>query len=648
MTMRYLTKSRFKLAMECPTKLFYTGKSKTYKNIKGENEFLESLAEGGFQVGKMATMLFPNGVEVEARKNQQAIDETKKLLNKEEDLVLFEPAFAYEGLLVRVDIFIKQGSSIELIEVKAKSYDSEDPNFFGKRTLIKSGILPYIEDIAFQKYVVSKAFPNVDVKAFIMMPDKAVTAKTDGLNQCFRINNINGLKTVNATSFADEQVQANSNLLKKVPVDKYIDIIMENPLDYPGSEQSSNDYLPQLSSIWAKAYQDDVKIDTEIHNGCKNCEFKSAANEQYGSGYHECMMKFTGLSRDEIDSGTVLDIWRYRKKEELIEAGIFKIDDAKNYIDVKPSEEGLSYTERQMLQVAGIPADEDRGGFYFDADYFRGLKDKWTYPFHFIDFETCTVALPFFKGMKPYESIAFQFSHHVMHENGEVEHRNQSLIAEPGQFPNFKFVRELKKSLDTDSGTIFRWAAHENTILNQIKQQLLTYEQTPEDCNSLIKFIETITNDASRSMVDLNEIAVKCYFHSETQGRTSIKKVLPAVLQTSGLLKEKYSKPIGDNSSSLNFPDTFVWFQERGSKAVDPYELLKRHTIDLFNETNPSISHENYIIAEGGAAAMAYARLQFEDLGYQERSNIKDALLRYCELDTLAMVMVLRAWMKWC
>jgi hypothetical protein len=648
LTKRYLTKSRFKLAMECPTKLFYNGKSETYKNIKGENEFLESLAEGGFQVGKMATMLFPNGVEVEARKNQQAIDETKKLLNTEEDLVLFEPAFAHEGLLVRVDIFIRQGSSIELIEVKAKSYDSEDPNFFGNQTPIKSGILPYIEDIAFQKYVISKAFPNASVKAFFMMPDKAVMAKTDGLNQCFRVSNTNGLKTVNETSFAYEQVQANSNLLKKVPVDKYIDIIMEKPLDYPGSKQSSDDYLPQRSSVWAKAYKDDIKIDTEIHNGCKNCEFKSGANEPYRSGYHECMMQYTKLSQGEIDKGTVLDIWRYRKKEELIEAGIFKISDAKNYIDVKPSDEGLSYTERQMLQVAGIPADEDKGGFYFDADHFRGLMDKWTYPFHFIDFETCTVALPFFKGMRPYESIAFQFSHHVMHENGEVEHRNQSLIAEPGQFPNFKFVRELKKSLDTNSGTIFRWAAHENTILNQIKQQLLTYEQTPEDCDSLIKFIETITNDASRSMVDLNEIAVKCYFHPETQGRTSIKKVLPAVLQTSGLLKEKYSKPIGDNSSSLNFPDTFVWFQERGSKAVDPYELLKRHTIDLFNETDSNISHENSLIAEGGAAAMAYARLQFEDLSTQERKNIKEALLRYCELDTLAMVMILRAWMNWC
>ena len=76
--------------------------------------------------------------------------------------------------------------------------------------------------------------------------------------------------------------------------------------------------------------------------------------------------------------------------------------------------------------------------------------------------------------------------------------------------------------------------------------------------------------------------------------------------------------------------------------------MLKRHAIDLLNETNSKISHENLLIAEGGAAAMAYARLQFEDLNTKERSNIKGALLRYCELDTLAMVMILRAWMEWC
>jgi len=41
---------------------------------------------------------------------------------------------------------------------------------------------------------------------------------------------------------------------------------------------------------------------------------------------------------------------------------------------------------------------------------------------------------------------------------------------------------------------------------------------------------------------------------------------------------------------------------------------------------------------------MAYARLQFEDLDNETRLRIKDSLLRYCELDTLAMVMVVQAW----
>lgn len=633
--------------MGCPTKLFYTDKPNIYANVKGENEFLESLAEGGFQVGKMATLLYPNGIEIQGRENQSALDETKRLLASEEPVVLFEPAFAFEGLLVRIDIFVKNESSIELIEVKAKAYDSESPGFFGTRTPIKSNILPYIEDIAFQKHVVSSVFPEANVKAFFMMPDKAIGAKTDGLNQCFQISTINGQKTVKTTEHTARQVEANSSVLNKIPVDEYIDIVMANPLSYPGSKLGSEDYLPKRSAIWAAAYNDGIKVETSLHKGCKNCEFRAQNDEPFKSGYHECLEQLTNLSRDEIDKGTVLDIWQYRKKDELIAAGVYKLADAADFIDVKPSNKGLSHTERQMLQVAGIPPDKDKGGFYFDARYFNNLQRKWTYPFHFIDFETCTVALPFFKGMRPYEPIAFQFSHHIMHEDGRVEHKSQTLISEPGKFPNFDFIRELEKSLTTDDGTIFRWAAHENTILNQIKAQLLSYTQAPKDKNRLIKFIDTITNDATRSMIDLNEIAIQCYFHPETQARTSIKKVLPAVLKTSKVLKKEYSKPIGNNSSSLNFPETFVWFQESDGEASDPYELLKQHAVDLFGAKATTLPEENLLIAEGGAAAMAYARLQFEKLNHEERLNIENALLRYCELDTLAMVMILKAWMDW-
>jgi len=50
MKRRYLTKSRFKLASECPTKLFYDGKPE-YANQKLQDDFLEALAEAVFKLG---------------------------------------------------------------------------------------------------------------------------------------------------------------------------------------------------------------------------------------------------------------------------------------------------------------------------------------------------------------------------------------------------------------------------------------------------------------------------------------------------------------------------------------------------------------------------------------------------------------------
>ena len=59
---KYLTKSRFKLATECPTKLFYTGKDKEYANQKCDDDFLLALAEGGIQVGELAKCYFRGSV----------------------------------------------------------------------------------------------------------------------------------------------------------------------------------------------------------------------------------------------------------------------------------------------------------------------------------------------------------------------------------------------------------------------------------------------------------------------------------------------------------------------------------------------------------------------------------------------------------
>ena len=56
---RTLSKSRFKLSFECPTKLYYHGKKDEYANQIVENEFMMALAEGGFQIAELAKYFHP-------------------------------------------------------------------------------------------------------------------------------------------------------------------------------------------------------------------------------------------------------------------------------------------------------------------------------------------------------------------------------------------------------------------------------------------------------------------------------------------------------------------------------------------------------------------------------------------------------------
>ena len=41
---------------------------------------------------------------------------------------------------------------------------------------------------------------------------------------------------------------------------------------------------------------------------------------------------------------------------------------------------------------------------------------------------------------------------------------------------------------------------------------------------------------------------------------------------------------------------------------------------------------------------MAYARMQFDDVTQEEQDAVFNALLSFCELYTLAMVMIAEAW----
>ena len=142
-------------------------------------------------------------------------------------------------------------------------------------------------------------------------------------------------------------------------------------------------------------------------------------------------------------------------------------------------------------------------------------------------------------------------------------------------------------------------------------------------------------------MVDLCDIVIKYYYNPHTFGSNSIKQVLPAILNSSLHIQEKYSKPIGAIAvSSKNLLSNHVWLKKKNDVVISPYKMLPPVFDKVSQEEieDKLSSIEN--INDGGAALTAYGKIQYTDMSDNDRHDISEALKRYCELDTLAMVMI--------
>lgn len=640
--MKVLSKSRFKLGLECPNKLYYTGK-KEYANQKQEDSFLQALAEGGFQVEELARMHYPGGELMEGRDGDyEYLNSWTQELLLQENVTIYEAAFLKENLFIRTDILVKRGNKVKLIEVKAKSFKSNDPNIFiGKRGALVSSWKPYLFDLAFQAHVLKLCYPALDVSCYFMMADKSKKASVDGLNQFFRISRNSNNRT-GIVKLADSLDEIGESVLSEICVDDVIDGIHLDKYKYHDSmgfeesiEHLRSWYVNQEYPNWPLNYR-----------SCKGCEYKSD-DSSIKSGYHECFEKQKGLDRTQLEKPNIFEVWNFRRGAKLFEEDRFFLEELNiDDIGIKEVAGKLSSSERQWIQIE--KAVDNDNSIYLDEDGLRDEMKSWTWPLHFIDFETSAVALPFTAGMRPYEQVAFQFSHHILLENGTIEHQSEYLNNTPGQFPNFDFVRTLKESLSNDSGTIFRFATHENSILNAIYDQLT--ESNEGDKEVLKDFIKSITvakNDrvekweGERNMVDLCQVIKDYYYNPLTKGSNSIKAVLPAVLASSELLQKKYSCSLSEiNVSSMNFGPNHVWLEVENGLVISPYKMLPPLFNEWSDEEMEGVISEMESLSDGGAALTAYGKLQYQDMSEKERETLSKGLLKYCELDTLAMVMI--------
>ena len=643
--MKPLTKSRFKTALECPNKLFFTSK-KEFANNKSDDPFMRALASGGFQVEELARLHYPNGVFIDTENFEydKAFQLTQEALLLE-NVVIYEAAFQMDGLFIRTDIIVKNGNNIKLIEVKAKSFNPNEANvFIGSRGALVSSWKPYLFDLAFQKYVAQKTFPNLNFEVYLLMADKTKKATIDGLNQLFRIPN-NGNPRTDIIKRVHSLEEIGSTVLSEINVDNIVNDIIRNKYKY-----CENLNFEEAISTFKKAYQEDVYLNWPTQfSSCKNCEFKTTPlQEEEGlkSGFKYCFSKQLNWTAKEFNKPNAMQIWNFIGKNLMEENRLLMEQLTENDLNIKPEAGRIAPSERQWIQVEkAVNVDTS---FHAEKDELKQEMEKWVFPYHFIDFETSTVALPFTAGRKPYEQVAFQFSHHKYNEDGSIEHYSQYINNTAGEFPNFIFARALQSALGNDNGSVFKFATHENSIVNAIIIQL--QESNEKDKKELVSFLKTISQSTSklsetwegdRNMIDLCRVVKDYYYNPHTKGSNSIKAVLPASLNSSDFLKMKYSQPIGNiNLTSHNFPSNHIWLQMEDDQVVNPYKILKP-LFDNWTETEMEANlsdMEN--IADGGAALTAYAKLQFTDMTTKERDEITQGLLKYCELDTLAMVMI--------
>ena len=651
-----LSKTRFKLALECPTKVYYSLDPR-YANLKHGDDFLQALAKGGHQVGALAKLMFqredrkdPDAIEITTPDQEEQLAETAILLERE-NVTIFEATIRHDNLLVRVDVLVKRGRVVDLIEVKAKSWNPGEDSLIGQTARanpITPAWEPYVYDVAFQQRVLTLAHPEFTVRPWLMLVDKSRTNSVQGLALKFPVSGDG--RNVSVTVDDDFDIsQLSEPLLIQVDAQEAVDraqtLVRERKC-------GRDIHFDSLIAEAAAAIRRGERLGPYVGQACKSCEFYCAPEQRTEgnrSGWAECMEDHFQVKVDGARNESIFGFHGKADTRGYIGAKRLWIRDLDaSDMKVATDEEKISATARHELQLRELKyRDTDP---FLQKEALREAMSGWKYPLHFIDFETALPVLPFHAGHRPFQQILFQFSHHIVSRDSSVRHATQCLIADGVSAPSIDVVRRLREALGDDSGTVLHWYPHERTVLNKIREEIVAV--APDDVAQLLTFLDSmgLEKDSDGRLFDLGKLVANQVFLAGTGGSSSMKKFLPATLRHSSVVRARYAKPVYGTTAmpSHSFRDQ-VWVREHDGVPLDPYQLLSPlfNQCKLDNAIARLEASEGEVVANGAKAMVAYARLQDPRLPAIERENLRTQLLRYCELDTLAMVMVYEALQGW-
>lgn len=153
------------------------------------------------------------------------------------------------------------------------------------------------------------------------------------------------------------------------------------------------------------------------------------------------------------------------------------------------------------------------GATYFDAEGAAAMLKPHPLPAYFLDFETVMFGVPIWKGTHPYQQMPFQFSLHILQEDGNLSSRSHLDLS--GNDPRRAFAEALVAACPEDWPIFVYNAGFEGARIDELAGRF------PDLTFPLLEI--------RNRLVDLHPITKTNYYHPSQHGSWSIKMVLPAV-----------------------------------------------------------------------------------------------------------------------
>jgi CRISPR/Cas system-associated exonuclease Cas4 (RecB family) len=239
---------------------------------------------------------------------------------------------------------------------------------------------------------------------------------------------------------------------------------------------------------------------------------------------------------------------------------------------------------RKQIEYYNRPGDA-----YIDKDAVKEFLDSLSFPVYSLDFETYQAVVPEHEGMKVSEVVPFQYSLHVMkkpdgdYREGSADLEERHFIDISGGDPRRAIAERLVNDIPFGSCVI---AYHESTERNIIERLAELY---PDLADHLLSF-GYINNKGEKRYKDPLPLFKGGHYYTSAMGnKFSIKSVLPSL-----------------------YPD---------DPAMDYHNLEGS-------------------VKNGTQAMVAITKAR--DVSDEERREIEADLIKYCALDTYAVVKVLK------